>query len=83
MPVVGEEFNPKKVKEKRNFIGELKEYKVYLFHKPDMESLKYTALTLEIAKKLIPYYGKKQPVLAPGKYLDIDYLLEYRIDYCQ
>ena len=79
----GEEFDPKKVNEKRNFIGESKEYEVYLFYKPDIEYLKSTALTLERAKKLGPYKGKKRLVFAPSKYLDTDYLLEYRIDYCQ
>ena len=79
----GEEFDPKKVNEKRNFIGESKEYEVYLFYKPDIEYLKSTALTLERAKTLGPYKGKKRLVFAPSKYLDSDYLLEYRVDYCQ
>lgn len=79
----GEEFNPKKVNEKKNFIGESKEYEVYLFYKPDIEYLKSTALTLDKAKNLCPYKGKKRLVFAPSKYLDTDYLLEYRIDYCQ
>jgi len=79
----GEEFDPKKVNEKRNFIGESKEYEVYLFYKPDIEYLKSTALTLERAKTLGPYKGKKRLIFAPSKYLDTDYLLEYRIDYCQ
>jgi len=79
----GEEFDPSKLDEKRNFIGESKEYEVYLFYKPDIEYLKSTALTLERAKTLGPYKGKKRLVFAPSKYLDTDYLLEYRIDYCQ
>jgi len=79
----GEEFDPKKVKKKKNFIGESKEYEVYLFYKPDIEYLKLTALTLERAKSLGQYKGKKRLVFAPSKYLDTDYLLEYRIDYCQ
>ena len=79
----GEEFDPSKVDEKRNFIGESKEYEVYLFYKPDIEYLKATALTLERAKTLGPYKGKKRLVFAPSKYLDSDYLLEYRVDYCQ
>jgi len=79
----GEEFEPKKVDEKRNFIGESKEYEAYLFYKPDMDYLKSTALTLERAKSLGPYKGKKRLVFAPSKYLDADYLLEFRIDYCQ
>lgn len=79
----GEEFNPKDVNEKKSFIGESREYEVYLFYKPDIEYLKSTALTLERAKGLGPYKGKKRLVFAPSKYLDTDYLLEYRIDYCQ
>jgi adenine-specific DNA-methyltransferase len=79
----GEEFDHKEVDEKTNFIGESKEYEVYLFYKPDMDYLKSTALTLERAKSLGPYRGKKRLVFAPSKYLDADYLLEFRIDYCQ
>jgi adenine-specific DNA-methyltransferase len=79
----GEEFDPEKVDEVRNFIGESKEYEVYLFYKPDIEYLKSTALTLERTKKLGQYKGKKRLVFAPSKYLDNDYLLEYHIDYCQ
>lgn len=79
----GEEFNPKKVIEKKHFIGESKEYEVYLFYKPDIDYLKSTALTLDAAKSLGTYRGKKRLVFAPSKYLDTDYLLEYRIDYCQ
>lgn len=79
----GEEFDHEKVDEEKNFIGESKEYEVYLFYKPDIEYLKSTALTLERAKKLGQYKGKKRLVFATSKYLDNDYLLEYRIDYCQ
>jgi adenine-specific DNA-methyltransferase len=85
----GEEFNPKKVKEKKNFIGESKEYEVYLFYKPDIEYLKSTALTLDVAKSLGPYKGKKRLVFAPTKYLDLNDadLIEKHgikgIEYCQ
>lgn len=79
----GEEFDPEKVDEERNFIGESKDYEVYLFYKPDIEYLRTTALTLDKAKNLGEYKDKKRLVFAPSKYLDHDYLLEYRIDYCQ
>jgi adenine-specific DNA-methyltransferase len=79
----GDEFDPEKVNEKTNLVGESKEYEVYLFYKPDIEYLKSTALTLDRAKSLRPYKGKKRLVFAPSKYLDNDFLLEYRIDYCQ
>lgn len=78
-----EEFDPEKVDEKRNFIGESTDYEVYLFYKPDIEYLRTTALTLDKAKNLGEYKNKKRLVFAPSKYLDHDYLLEYRIDYCQ
>jgi adenine-specific DNA-methyltransferase len=52
-----EEFKPEKVDEATKFIGESKEYEVYLFYKPNMDYLKTTSLTLEEAKKLGPYKG--------------------------
>ncbi len=73
----GEEFDPSVVGADGyppNFIGESKEYEVYLFYKPDIEYLKSTALTLDRAKSLGPYRGKKRLVFAPSKYLDTDYL---------
>ncbi|MEW6618898.1 MAG: site-specific DNA-methyltransferase [bacterium] len=79
----GEEFDSSEVDENKNFIGESKEYEVYLFYKSDIEYLKSTALTLDRAKNLGTYKGKKRLVFAPSKYLDTEYLLEYRIDYCQ
>jgi adenine-specific DNA-methyltransferase len=79
----GEEFDSKKVNEKKSFIGESREYEVYLFYQPDIEYLKNTALTLERAKALGPFKKKKRMVFAPSKYLDTEYLLEYHIEYCQ
>jgi adenine-specific DNA-methyltransferase len=79
----GEEFDEMAIDEENNFIGESKEYLVYLIYKPDMEYLKSTALTLERAKKLGPYKNKKRLVFAPTKYLDQDHLDELRIDFAQ
>ena len=79
----GEEFNEKKVNEKTGFIGESKEYQVYLLYKPDMEYLKSTALTLERAETLGKPAGKKRLVFAPAKYLDQEHLLRYNIDFAQ
>jgi adenine-specific DNA-methyltransferase len=79
----GEEFDEKAIDEKNNFIGESREYLVYLIYKPDIEYLKETALTLERAKKLGPYKNKKRLVFAPTKYLDQDHLDELRIDFAQ
>lgn len=79
----GEEFDESAVNEKKNFIGESKQYLVYLFYDRDLEYLKRTALTLDIAKKLGPYKGKRRLVFAPTKYLDQDHLDELRIDFAQ
>lgn len=68
----GEEFDERKVKEKSNFVGESKDYEVYLFYKPDIEYLKSIALTLDVAKKLGAFRGKERLVFAPSKYLDLN-----------
>lgn len=79
----GEEFDEKKVNQKNNFIGESKEYQVYLFYKPDLEYLKNTALTLDRVKALPEFTGKRRLVFAPTKYLDPDHLDQYHIDFAQ
>jgi adenine-specific DNA-methyltransferase len=79
----GEEFDETAVDEKRNFIGESKQYLVYLFYAPDLEYLKKTALTLDRAKALGKYAGKRRLVFAPTKYLDQEHLDELRIDFAQ
>jgi len=79
----GEEFDGKAINEKKNFIGESREYLVYLFYKPDLDYLKKTALTLDRAKALGPYKNKRRLVFAPTKYLDQDHLDELRIDFAQ
>jgi len=79
----GEEFDEKAVDEKRNFIGESREYLVYLFYKPNIDYLKGTALTLDRAKALGPYKDKRRLVFAPTKYLDQDHLDQLRIDFAQ
>lgn len=79
----GEEFDPAKIKESKNYIGSTKDYEVYLFYKPDIEYLKSTALTLDRAEYLGPFKSKRRLVFAPAKYLDNDTLMEMRIDFCQ
>jgi len=79
----GEEFNEKKINEKTGFIGESREYKVYLLYKPDLEYLKSTALTLDWAQKLGKFSGKKRLVFAPTKYLDHEHLERLGIEFAQ
>lgn len=79
----GQDFDEKKVDEKKFFIGSTKEHNVYLLYKPDVEFLKGTALTLERARALGPHTGKRRLVFAPTKYLDQDQLAEFHIDFAQ
>lgn len=79
----GEEFDASVIDKKRNFIGESKNYEVFLFYEPDIEYLKNTALTLDRAQSLGEYKNKRRLVFAPTKYLDQDYLDRLRIDFAQ
>jgi adenine-specific DNA-methyltransferase len=79
----GEEFDARAVKKKTGFIGESARYDVYLFYEPDMEYLKNTALTLDLARKLPQGSGKRRLVFAPTKYVDAIHLEQERIDFCQ
>ncbi len=79
----GEEFNSKTMNEKKNFVGESNNYKVYLFYEPDIEKLKNMALTLERAKSIGKPGEKRRLVFAPTKYLDQAHLDELRIDFAQ
>ena len=68
----GEEFLPDKINETKHFIGQSRDYEVYLFYKPDLDYLKSTALTLDLAKSLGKNKAKKKLVFAPAKYLDLN-----------
>ncbi len=72
-----------KINEDKHFIGESAEYLVYLLYKPDLAYLKSKALTLDIAKSLGDYSGKKRLIFAPTKYMDAQQLLENHIEFAQ
>jgi adenine-specific DNA-methyltransferase len=79
----GEEFNEQLIDEETGFIGESKNYEVFLFYKSDIEWLKKNALTLELCKSLPEFKGKQRLVFAPAKYVDDHTLLDFRIDFSQ
>ena len=56
----GEDFDAGAIKRKIGFIGESAKYDVYLFYEPDLEYLKATALTLDIARGLAKGSGKRR-----------------------
>lgn len=79
----GEEFDAKAIKRKTGFIGESTKYDVYLFYEPNLDYLKSTALTLDMARALPKGSGKRRLVFAPTKYLDGIHLEQNRVDFCQ
>jgi adenine-specific DNA-methyltransferase len=80
----GEEFDPKAVDRKKLFVGESRNYQVFLLYEPDVAKLKNMALTLDIAQALPKLQdGKRRLVFAPTKYLDQDHLDQFRIDFAQ
>jgi len=79
----GEDFEAQRINRKTYFIGESAQFDVYLMYEPDLDYLKSTALTLDIARRLPKGSGKKRLVFAPTKYLDSIHLDEYRIEFCQ
>lgn len=79
----GEDFDARAINRKTGFVGTSARYDVYLFYEPDLEYLKRTALTLDMARGLPKGTGKRRLVFAPTKYLDAIHLEEQRIDFCQ
>lgn len=79
----GEEFDPKKMNKKTRFIGESKNYEVYLYYEPDVEWLKKTAFNLDAAEKLGKPGKKRRLVFAPAKYLSQEHLDMYKVDFQQ
>ena len=79
----GEDFDERAINKKTGFIGTSERYDVYLLYEPDLEYLKKTALTLDMARELPKGSGKRRLVFAPTKYLDAIHLEEHRIDFCQ
>lgn len=81
----GEEWNPKEMDSGKNYIGESRNYHVYLFYQPDVAYLKNTALTLDHAEKLPKWKSgeKRRLIFAPTKYLDQDFLDRFGIDFAR
>jgi adenine-specific DNA-methyltransferase len=80
----GEEFDESRIDLKTQFIGESRNYQVFLFYEPDIIKLKNMALTLDMAKDLPALAkDKRRLIFAPTKYLDQEHLDQYRIDFAQ
>ena len=79
----GEQFNEKVINMETGFIGESKNYEVYLFYQPDIEWLKQSALTLDRCRSFPVHKSKRRLVFAPAKYVDDETCREYWIDFQQ
>ena len=79
----GDQFDPGKVDRASGFIGSSPRGDVYLIYEPDAERLKDLSLTLEFARSLPPHRDERRLVFAPARFLDEDFLDEYRITFCQ
>ncbi len=79
----GQEFDAKKVRKSKWFIGSSRERDVFLMYTADIEKLKNLALQLDVAEKIAAHSDRRKLVFAPTKYLDQDYLDRLGIDFCQ
>ena len=79
----GEQFDPRKIDRDTGFIGRSRRGDVYLIYEADRERIKDLALTLDYARSLPKPKGISRLVLAPTKYLDQEFLEQYRITFCQ
>ena len=80
----GEEWNPKKMKKSRHYIGDSRMLEVYLLYKPSGDFLANSALTLDMARKLPrSAAGKTRIFFAAVRHVDEDLLRILNIKYCQ
>lgn len=85
----GEQLDEAQVDESRWYLGESRQYEVYMIYKPDVAFLKNNPLNLAFAESLPSVAGrpagavKTRLVIASHKYLDDDYLRDYRLEFCQ
>ena len=63
-------------------MGHTASHDVFLFYEPDIEMLKSLAPSLSEARAL-PESSRRKLVFAPTKYLDREFLHQYRIDFQQ
>ena len=78
----GQEFDPSETDRDTGFVGRTASHDVFLFYQPDVDQLKSLALSLAEARAL-PAGSRRRLVFAPTKYLDRDFLHQYRIDFQQ
>ncbi|MXZ29374.1 MAG: site-specific DNA-methyltransferase [Acidimicrobiia bacterium] len=78
----GQEFDPAETNRETGLVGRTESHDVFLIYEPDVEKLKSLALSLPVARAL-PSGSRRKLVFAPTKYLDPEFLHQYRIDFQQ
>ena len=78
----GQEFDSAETDRESGFVGHTASHDVFLIYEPDVEALKSLALSLPVARAL-PAGSRRKLVFAPTKYLDPEFLHQYRIDFQQ
>ena len=78
----GQEFDSSETDRESGFVGNTEQHDVFLIYEPDVELLKNLALSLPVARAL-PEGSRRKLVFAPTKYLDPEFLHQYRIDFQQ
>ena len=79
----GQEFDPADTDRETGFIGRTASHDVFLVYEPEVDKLKNLALTLTVARGLPDAGSRRKLVFAPTKYLDREFLHNYRIDFQQ
>ncbi|MCY3894287.1 MAG: site-specific DNA-methyltransferase [Acidimicrobiaceae bacterium] len=78
----GQELDSSATDRESGFVGHTASHDVFLIYESDIEKLKNLALSLPMARAL-PAGSKRKLVFAPTKYLDPEFLHQYRIDFQQ
>lgn len=82
----GEQLDETHIKPDAFYLGESKNYRVWLYYQPDVEFLKNAPLNKTFAQETL---GEWQPgdktrlVIGSHKYLDDEFLREHKIEFCQ
>jgi adenine-specific DNA-methyltransferase len=79
----GEQWDETQWDAARNYLGESRQYHVYLLYEPDPAALRHIALTLDLAYALREQGRKPRLVIAPYKLVDDGTLRDCGIEFCQ
>ncbi|MBE9181729.1 site-specific DNA-methyltransferase [Oculatella sp. LEGE 06141] len=79
----GQPFDSAQLGSAPYYIGNTKQHDLYLLYQPDLQWLKTTGLTLEIAQQLSVHSSRHCLVFAPMNFLNESQLHHYKITVCQ